>query len=267
MPRSLGPSLATHRALALGLALLSPILAPLLGAGCGGDDATTGKRVTLHTTVTSKPGTYAARSGWSVELSTAKLAVASLHYFDGAPVVEARLDRIRALLLPSAHAHPGHYQEGTAIGQMLVPATVDLLAGSVQLADGDGVTGTLRSARLTLGAGTGDLAGRVAIVEGTASKDGTPAVHFRLVATPDELQKTAVDGKIEGCPFAPADVGGDGTVTVTVDPGRWFGFVDFEGVAPGTAEAPTEPAATDTARIGFVLGLGQAPAYGFSYTP
>lgn len=256
-----------HRPAALVLALTLPIGLPLAAAvasGCGDADATSGKRVVLHTAVDTKPGPYAARNGWSVELSKARLGVASFHFFDGPPVVAAVDPPWRALFLKTAHAHPGHYQEGTALGQMLVPETIDLLGGGQKLPDGDGVTGTGRSARFTVG--KGDLGSFVAVVEGTAKKTGAPDVHFRLVATPDELERTAVGGKVEGCPFGPAEIGGDGTVTATVDPSVWFGFVDFAGVGPGTPDTPTEPAATDEARIGFVLGLGQATAYRFAFS-
>ena len=62
---------------------------------------------------------------------------------------ESALTWLGDLLVPPAYAHPGHYIEGSAMGQMLEATTVDLLGDSLELADGDGVTGLTNSARIT----------------------------------------------------------------------------------------------------------------------
>jgi hypothetical protein len=157
---------------------------------------------------------------------------------------------------------------------MRTPTSVDLLAAPATLADGDGVGGAYRSGRFVLpasaiGPAAAELAGHVAVAEGVAEKiDGSasPAIHFRVSADDDDVAEEATDGHVDGCAFDPAaEVTGDGTVTVTVVPSVWFELVDFAGVAPGSAEAPTEISRGDLAHRAFVLGVVQLSAYRFAY--
>ena len=48
-----------------------------------------------------------------------------------------------------AHAHPGHYEAGGTIGEMLTPTSVDLVQGVTDLGTGPGITGTALSARFS----------------------------------------------------------------------------------------------------------------------
>jgi hypothetical protein len=209
------------------------------------------------------------------------VSIGALYYFDGEPAFAKRMprpaplqERLAEWFGPrSAWAHPGHYQAGNALGQMLTPSSVDLLGGLAALADAEGVTGTFRSARLVFGDGlTGPaaptLAGHVAVARGFATRSGAPdgeAKHFWLTASLAEVGKSAANGAVDGCAFERASVEADGTVTLRVDPLAWFNLVDFSDVPPGSPEAPTviEPAAP--ARIGFTLGVAQLSAYHFSY--
>ena len=247
---------------------------------CGGSDTTTGRQITLHTAAQSDPeiaGAFATETGWTVQLSKAVLSVGSLYYFDGEPAFVLRKQkplwlRLADALGPSvAHAHPGHYLAGMALGQVTVPSSLDLLAGKVVLPDGIGITGLYRSARLQLAAPSTEpartqLGGQVAVVEGVAHKDGQ-TVFFKLSASFSDVARSVSQGQVDGCPFDELEVEDDGTVTLTVKPHVWFNLVDFTGVAPGTAEAPTELAAGETPQIAFALGLVQLSAYHFAYQP
>lgn len=273
--------------------LISPILLraaalALALAACGGasesSSATTGTRVALHTRVVvderaQEP--FTTKLGWTVALRQAAVSIGALYYFDGEPAFARRTptstplhERLVEWLGPrSAWAHPGHYQAGNALGQMLTPSSVDLLNGLATLADAEGVTGTFRSARLVFGDGlTGPaaatLAGHVAVAVGVATRSehpGDEAKHFWLTASLAEIAKSAAGGAVDGCAFERASVEADGTVTLRVDPRAWFGLVDFTELAPGSDEAPTVVEPTAPARIGFALGVAQLSAYHFSY--
>jgi hypothetical protein len=149
--------------------------------------------------------------------------------------------------------------------------SADLFAGSTDLPAGDGITGVFRSGRFSFaapsgGPAAGALGGNVAVAEGVAEKDGT-TVHFRVAADLATLSTRAPEGRIDGCVFEEVDVQGDGTVEVEVRPSVWFNLVDFAGVAPGTAEAPTTLQAGESAHLGFLVGLSQLSAYRFRFVP
>jgi hypothetical protein len=139
------------------------ILVGLCAAGCSssssGNSGTTGQIIALKTRAEVKDDLTQAKTnalGWSITISEAYLSVGPLYYFAGDPVLSQRhMEKgmlryawatVSDWLVRPAHAHPGHYIAGAAMGQMLTPTTLDLLGGSVSLADGDGVTGSTNSA-------------------------------------------------------------------------------------------------------------------------
>jgi hypothetical protein len=260
------------------LTLVTAAIVVVAVGACGGEEGTTGRRVVLHTRLVTDAqgaGPFVASSGWSITLRKAAIATGPLYYFDGAPAItQAQGARRRwlAVLSPigTAHAHPGHYAAGRSKGQMLMPAVADLLASPITLADGDGITGVVRSGTFSFapppaGEAATALEGHAAVVAGAASKDGK-TVHFAFNVDFSEISKTAKDGQVAGCPFNEVDVEGEGTVTVTVKPRVWFNLVDFAELAPGSAEAPTLVPRDSTAAIAFALGLAQLSAYQFSFS-
>ena len=255
------------------------------GLGCGDSTtaSTAGTRVVLRTAITADPTArtrFTTNFGWKVTLERAALGVGALYYFNGTPaftqIRPSLLQQVGRFFEGTAHAHPGHYQPGDALGQMLTPSSFDLLAGERgTLPDGDGVSGTFRSARFVFaqtatGPAAGELGGHVAYARGVAEKaDGTTPtpIHFELSADYADVAKQAVSGQVDGCVFAEADVSTDGTVTLMVSPSVWLNVVDFSAVAPGSSDSPTSVAVTEKAGIGFVSGLTQLDAYAFSYAP
>lgn len=242
-----------------------------------GEAETTGRRVVLRTRITSDAtaGTpFTASSGWTITLDRALIATGTFYYYDGPPAIAARRGPARwlAALSPiaTAHAHPGHYDQGRTRGQMLSPSSADLLAGPAMLEDGAGVTGSLRSGSFSFGGPSAGpvaaaLGGETVLVAGRATR-GEATVHFQMAAKLADIARSAREGVVPGCPFEPADVEADGTVTLTVRPRVWFNLVDFSDLAPGTPAAPTVIAPEHLAHIGFVLGLAQLGAYRFSFT-
>ncbi len=248
---------------------------------CGGSDTTTGTRVTLRTALESDLGpdhAFVTNNGWAVTVTEAAVATGALYYFDGEPAftfqrVPLYRELFEALTLQphAALAHPGHYVPGNAKGQQLAPFTVDLMAGTTMLPDGDGVSGAFRSGTFSFAAPTAGpaeaaLAGSVARVKGRATKDGR-TIHFLATAELADITKTAKDGQVTGCVFTAAEVAGDGTVTVTVSPRVWFNLVDFAELSDGTADSPSLFPDDSTARIAFALGLTQLSAYHMAFNP
>lgn len=268
------PSRPLHWTLfAASLLAATGVLAPWLSACSGAEDATTGRRVTLATEFSAhRPLTQPVvlASGWTLELSGGWLGVGSLHYFDGAPPIARRATPAwQQWLLPSvAHAHPGHYQSGSPLGEMLSPSALDIADLPLAGAAGAGVTGVYRSARLTLApSGAPELDGAVARLVGVATKPEREPVHFDLSAGFEDVAASATSAKIEGCPFDEVEVKGDGTITLSVDVSVWASLLDFEGVAPGSSAAPTRFVSGDRPRIAFALGVAQLSAYRLTFTP
>ena len=275
----------TKRATLLCAAGVFAYLSLLAGAtsleACGGgSDTTGGKRVTLHTVVTIDPAATQAFDtgiGWHLELTRIVLAMGPFYYFDGAPPLvrfaPVRDERwaVRLLGVEPAFAHPGHYQAGNAMGEMLESTSVDLLAGPATLPDGDGISGTYRSARFTFPpTATGpfaiELGDHVALVEGKAQKDGENARTFRATGDYGEIAKSEANAQIEGCELVETDVESDGTITLTVNPRVWFNIVDFSQVAEGSTEAPATFDAGSQPAIAFTQGLAQLSAYHFVFS-
>lgn len=253
-------------------------LFPLMACGSDSSGATTGKRIVLHTSATAEAATKATFTtgfGWDVTLGKAAVAVSGLYYFDGPPPTAMRArpgarERLAGLFIGTAWAHPGHYQAGTALGQVTLtaPSTIDLFAPSpTALADGEGVTGIYRSARFVLAAVAPTdplLDGHVAVLEGRATKhDGTsPApIFFRLVADYADISGSINNGAVDGCVLEEATVTESGSIAVEIKPSVWVNLVDFSKIEAGTATNPTEARSS-----GFSQGVTQLSAYRFSYT-
>jgi hypothetical protein len=248
---------------------------------CGADEAG-GQRIVLSTRLEGISGaeSFTTAMGWNVTLSRALISTGPFYYFDGAPPVvrrsrppsaAARWATARAALgLGDALAHPGHYEAGDALGQMLQPWSVDLLAGGADLPVGDGVTGLYRSASFSFttppeGPIATELNGHAAIVEGTAAREGRAPLRFVATADLADIERSAANGYIDGCLFDELDVQGDGRVTVRLTPRVWFDLVDFSELAP-VGDEPVEFPPDSQPKIAFALGLAQLSAYEFSFS-
>jgi hypothetical protein len=248
---------------------------------CGADEAS-GQRIVLSTRVEPVAGaqSFTTAVGWNVTLSRALISTGPFYYFAGAPPLvrllpkrapEWRWSSAAALLgLGEAFAHPGHYKAGQALGQMLQPWSVDLLAGGADLPVGDGVTGLYRSASFSFtsppeGPIAFDLSGHAAVVEGAAERAGTPPLRFVATADLADIERSAANGYIDGCQFDELDIAGDGRVTVHVTPKIWFDLVDFSELTPA-GDAAVEFPPDSQPKIAFALGLAQLSAYEFSFS-
>jgi len=255
----------------------SVALCSLLSACSGDGKDTGGKRVVLATRVEPSRGLadeFTTGTKWNVRLTSARLAIGGLYYFDGAPAFASNerrkpLQRLQDFFIGTAHAHPQHYVPGSALGEMTEPSSVDLFRGA-ELADGNGVTGTFRSGRLVLpenivGPAAKGLNGHVATASGVATQ-GDRTVYFDVSADLSDIRESSPLAEIDGCKFEEAEVTEDGTVTLTVTPRIWFNLVDFTTIEDGEEGAPTSIVRGDVAHKGFTLGVAQLTAYHFEYS-
>lgn len=269
------------RVAAFSLAASAGTLAVALCIEACGSDEGGGQRVLLGTRVEPVVGaeSFSTAFGWNVTLSRALIATGPFYYFDGAPPVVQlapprrgpRWPALGELLgLSPAFAHPGHYKAGEALGQMLQPWSIDLLAGGADLPAGDGVSGLYRSASFSLtsppeGPFSADLNGHAAVVEGVAERDGAERLHFVATADLADIERSAANGYIDGCEFKELEVEHDGRVTVQVTPKVWFDLVDFSELQPAANGDPVEFPVDSQPKIAFALGLAQLSAYEFSF--
>jgi hypothetical protein len=207
-------------------------------------------------------------------LTKAEMALGAMYFFDGEPIFSQRTktthERLAGLFVGTAHAHPGHYLAGNALGQMLTSSSFGLLGDTATVGSGDGVSGLFRSARVTFpetvsGAFAGDLGSKIALFEGTAQKAGK-TIGFRASAARSELLDADGQARVEGVTVLPGtNVGGDATLQLTIDPRTFFDQCEFDGLAEGTA--PVDLPAGSDAAVNFVRGLKSGPAYVFTVQP
>ncbi len=267
------PSRAQQRSLSRRVVLVSGgsalAYAGSLAVGLGCSVETGGGRATLSTRVkpvSKEPFTNAYH--WTVRLQHAYLSIGSLTYFEGDALGFRRL--FRALATPTAHAHPGHYQAGGVVAEMLDAQSVDLTSGITELGASRGILETARSARLTFAAPPAppfarELDGAVVRVSGQA-ESGDTRVHFSSSIFATDLDAASERPDVEGCPFSNGALEETGVVTLSVDLELWFDQVDFADVAPGTSEEPTELVSDGRARRALVRGITKAAAYQLTFT-
>ncbi|WP_394823811.1 hypothetical protein [Pendulispora albinea] len=281
MPRT---SLRSFFAIGLSAALVMGL--PL--ACSDSDSGTTGKRIVLHTRLTAgaeATAPFTNAQGWNVQLSKLVISTGALRYYEGSPIFSyapppvrrSPFEPIRSLFgIREAFAHPGHYAEGTARGEMLTSASSDLRAGVVTLPDGAGVTGLVRSGTFSfnappVGAMAQELGGHVAVVEGTASKAGATRIFRAEIDAKDFLDSEHPTPDLKGCPFTETEMGADGTVTVSIQVPMWFSEVDFESLPASTdgkpVRMPSEGSVVELRpRNALVRGMQVGKAYVFSYS-
>ncbi|WP_158626578.1 hypothetical protein [Corallococcus interemptor] len=234
-------------ALALSVALLS--------LGCG--DKTEAERRTFAVTMTATAPTAPNEYGWTVTPEAAQLSVGSVRFFEGRVLLSRRFDWY-SLIGGTANAHPGHYVPGDALGEVLTPQTVDLLAGG-NLGEANAVTGSYGSLELTLVTPTAAtdaqnlLGGHQAHVRGTATHTSGATVRFDAVV---DLPKA-----IEGVRFERDLQKEAGHVRIAVDLGTWMDRIDFATASlPDAAGVSTFPAGSQ-AQNGLVRGVEDTSAY------
>ena len=231
---------------------MSALAALLLAVGCG---QSAPARVAFDLEVAGGGAKELPNDhGYVVTLSRATLHLDAVHFFSGEPLFAGRQEGLLRWVIGVAYAHPGHYQEGSAMAELLQGATVDLLGKPRILGRASGVTGSYRSARVSL-ASAGDNGGHLAMAAGSAVK-GNHEVNFTL----------NMDGSLEVAGVAASTTmerAGPTAVRLVVDLKRWVERIDFAKLAGGSQ--PVELKAGTQAHNAFVRGVGNTSAFGFSW--
>lgn len=159
---------------------------------------------------------------WTVTLDEAWAALGPIYLFEGEPLL-GRL--FETLVIPRAMAHPGHYQEGEALGEALDQTVVDLLDPEpLRLGIMNAVTGECHSAQVGIGTAEPGI-DEIEQLEGHA-------LLLRGVARREEEQIPFeawldVDLFVEGIAFEHDIDESPGHLLVEVDLTRWLRRVDF----------------------------------------
>ena len=218
--------------------LKTVLLVSVLLAACSGTERT---RRTFPLKVETKTSPLLTDSGWAVSLTEAKASLASARFFTGKVLLSRRWSPM-GLLISEAWAHPGHYQQGEALAELLAPVEVDLLSGAATpWGTASAVTGEYGS--LQLGYGAGGLA-----VKGTATKNGT-SVPFTATFTPA--------APLEGLKFEQVVTSAPGAVTLTFDLNTLLSRMDFAHVGASATPLDTSSVAFN----GFARGIEDTTSY------
>ncbi len=210
--------------------------------GCG--QGTGGRRVRFELDVEAEPlASFVTATGWTVSLDEACVALGPATLYAGAPVTASVLRRASALLVGTAHAHPGadHFDGGEVRGEWVSQVAFDAVrAPRVPLGSFEGIAGPVSVASLEMhplrAEVAGDpscLRGHQAYVAGVARRDGE-TVRFE-----GGLDLEAAGGKrlVSGIP-ATFELDEGVRVRIVVDPRAWLDGARFEtlGDAPARAE-------------------------------
>lgn len=219
--------------------------------------------------------TFTNSRGWTVELSTAKVAVGPVYFYSAEPYATL-FDRVLGIRV--AHACPSHaqYDRGTVLGEVLNQYAVDLLSGEVTSTGlSAGESGTCRMFELHLhppgdvpaGSPNGEfssLQGFTAYIAGTASKDADVIPFEGGMTVPDEGTMRIV----ESIPASVAlrDMGetsGRAVVEVYLD--QWLTNVDFSSLPEAANDAPRTFTEDSQAYTAWLTGIRSRFSYGLSW--
>jgi hypothetical protein len=251
-----------------------------LSLGCG--DTTGQDRVSFAARAggfehAAGPVAFRTTTGWNVTLTYARIAVGPV-YLNTIEALSSRLlEGLRGAIAPRAWAHgESHLGAGQVVAQITRQIEVDVL--SPTLVDfpggGDGLDVPARTAELWLYNRDGAMRGAALRVRGEATRDGDPPlrVHFEgaLVADASIVTPQApldVARRVRGVPisFTPSE---GGTLTVRIDPRRWFDGADFSELSTLHGDTPCAFTLTDNVGRAFLANArASRGVYALSFEP
>ncbi|MFY2560531.1 hypothetical protein ACN469_23215 [Corallococcus terminator] len=198
--------------------------------------------------------------GWRIVLDSAHVSVGPVRFFEGRVLLSSRRATPRfdwySLIGGTAHAHPGHYVPGDALGELLETHTVDLLGGVSVLGTASAVTGEYGSLELTLTTpadAQGVLRGHAVRVVGTATNPDGGQVRFDVNA---DLPKPVAGVRFEKSLGTEA-----GRVRLSVDLRKWMDRIDFATATDPDADGVYTFPADSQARNALLRGVEDTTAY------
>lgn len=220
-------------------AMLSAVLTSL---GCS--DADEPSRVELAV-VEDRSGIQTATTnlGYEVALVEARLALADLLFATAGESHTASLwERAVNLVVPTAHAHPGHFQGGDVTGELRGRFVVGWLDGEdATLGMATLLCGPYRSADFTFGraqvedgVAPGDpLVGHTAVLRGTATRAGVMTSFVAVIDSPEDRQLVGAPFELEVTERSTERLGLRLLMHDPLSEGTLFDDVDFDTIAPG----------------------------------
>lgn len=221
----------------------------LVLAGCGVTEQT---RRTFPVEVVVSVPSAPLETGWTVTALEGSLPLTGLRFFEGRVLVAQRSWNPVDLVISTAHAHPGHYVPGEALGEVLSPAEVDLSKRTVLTWDtANAVTGSYGSAQLSFGpAGVR--------VRGTASKSDQ-TIRFDTGAL-------VLTKPLEGIRFEHEMNAAPGTVQLEVDLAVLLSRIEFDkALTPPNVDSVVVFDPSSVAFNGFDRGVTDSGSYRFTW--
>jgi hypothetical protein len=132
--------------------------------------------------------------GYTVELTEARLAVEDIVFTIAGEAHASLWRRVSDFLIPTAHAHPGHFQGGDVTGELRGRFLVDWMGrAGAELGLGTLLVGKYKSANFTFtlattadGLSAGDaLLGHTAVLRGNATKGNVTTQFTFVIDSPD----------------------------------------------------------------------------------
>jgi hypothetical protein len=237
-------------------------------SACGAE--TEGKVVPLLIAVEAEPdegaalGEFTTSSGWSVQLTEARLGLAALYVYrpqrgDGPSAVAQLLD----LLVPVARAHGGFDPlNGRAVRvEYRDPVALDLLADGVQeLGEVAAEAGTVDELALELLGPSDDspdaLHGHSAWVAGEAERDGVTVRFAGGLDLPDQGTTRRVESIA-----ADAVIDQGQRLLLRVNPSRWLAEADFDRLPPASEDAASAITPEDQVGRAWYVGVRNPAAF------
>ncbi|AGC49257.1 hypothetical protein MYSTI_07985 [Myxococcus stipitatus DSM 14675] len=229
-----------------------------LSLGCGSEAER--RAFTVETTAIALSQQPNER-GWRITLDTAQVSLGPVRFFEGRVLLSSRSPRfdLFSLIGGTAHAHPGHYIPGDALGELLVTQTVNLLGGVTPMGTASAVTGEYGSLELTLPAPTattdaqGVLKGHAVRLSGTATHAERGQVRFDVAA---DLPKPVAGVRFEKSLGKEA-----GRVRISVDLRKWMDRIDFATATDPDADGTYTFPADSQAQNALLRGVEDTTAY------
>lgn len=198
---------------------LTTISAIMLAVACSGPE----EPPTVELAVYADPSaidTVTNDVGYEVELTEARMVMDGLQFaIAGEAHAVSLWQKVANFLVPSANAHPGHYQGGEVTGQMRGRYLVDWLPGKkTKLGTATLIVGDYHSANFNFETATttdddlesdDELVGHTALLRGTATKQGASVAFTILIDSPEGRQ-------LVGAPFDTA-VGQDANLRLGLE--------------------------------------------------
>ena len=175
--------------------------------------------------------------GYDIEVTLARAAINDVQFTVSGEVHQASLwSTMYDMLVPAAHAHPGHYEGGEVTGEMRGQFVFDWTTPPAQpLGEATLIAAKYTAANFTFARGEAEtlgaddpLVGHTALILGTATK-GERVIEFTIVVD------SPVDRKLVGVPFeATIDDGATGSLWLqlnvkdAIEGDTLFDGIDFE---------------------------------------